>query len=394
MNAIERPERLHALARHARHRQRALGRARRRDRRVQGRGLRPGDRRDRGHRPGRRRDRAARRRLALRDDAGVRRREPAREDRHARLRRLRRDQQVRPRAAPRTRCATCASSCSATARLSRTAPEDDAGVRHHRLALQRRRRHRALPRGRREARERLKRQAGHAAEAARARFLRGTRRRAAEARSATSPRSPRRVRGYHQHADEQSRLARERQQLEATQAMLGKQRCRSSTRCSQSKNRSTPQAQKLLESWPKTVKAYSGDEHVVKVRGKEIRTRAHHAPRSPARKVPKVALPRTRTTASCCAGACARTCRASSRSPPACSRFKRENEDPTRMFAGEGDPFRTNRRFHLLSQRHAGEAPVDRVRLGDALRLRPGRAARHLRQGRQLAASRSPRSTT
>ncbi|TMH16269.1 MAG: methylmalonyl-CoA mutase, partial [Betaproteobacteria bacterium] len=30
--------------------------------------------------------------------------------------------------------------------------------------------------------------------------------------------------------------------------------------------------------------------------------------------------------------------------------FKRDNEDPTRMFAGEGDPFRTNRRFHLLSK--------------------------------------------
>jgi len=30
--------------------------------------------------------------------------------------------------------------------------------------------------------------------------------------------------------------------------------------------------------------------------------------------------------------------------------FKRENEDPTRMFAGEGDPFRTNKRFHLLSR--------------------------------------------
>jgi methylmalonyl-CoA mutase len=30
--------------------------------------------------------------------------------------------------------------------------------------------------------------------------------------------------------------------------------------------------------------------------------------------------------------------------------FKRENEDPTRMFAGEGDPFRTNRRSHLLSK--------------------------------------------
>ena len=30
--------------------------------------------------------------------------------------------------------------------------------------------------------------------------------------------------------------------------------------------------------------------------------------------------------------------------------FKRENEDPARMFAGEGDAFRTNRRFHLLSE--------------------------------------------
>jgi methylmalonyl-CoA mutase len=30
--------------------------------------------------------------------------------------------------------------------------------------------------------------------------------------------------------------------------------------------------------------------------------------------------------------------------------LKRDNEDPARMFAGEGDPFRTNKRFHLLSE--------------------------------------------
>ena len=30
--------------------------------------------------------------------------------------------------------------------------------------------------------------------------------------------------------------------------------------------------------------------------------------------------------------------------------FKRDTEDPARMFAGEGDPFRTNRRFHMLSE--------------------------------------------
>ena len=37
--------------------------------------------------------------------------------------------------------------------------------------------------------------------------------------------------------------------------------------------------------------------------------------------------------------------------------FKREGEDPARMFAGEGDAFRTNRRFHLLSE----HAPAKRL---------------------------------
>jgi methylmalonyl-CoA mutase N-terminal domain/subunit len=64
--------------------------------------------------------------------------------------------------------------------------------------------------------------------------------------------------------------------------------------------------------------------------------------------------------------------------------FKREGEDPTRMFAGEGDAFRTNRRFKLVSEGHAGQAPVHRLRLGHAVRQRPRPAARHLRQGGQL----------
>ena len=54
------------------------------------------------------------------------------------------------------------------------------------------------------------------------------------------------------------------------------------------------------------------------------------------------------------------------------------------MFAGEGTPERTNRRFHYLSAGPAGGAAVDGVRLGDAVRRGPARAPRHLRQGRQL----------
>ncbi len=66
------------------------------------------------HRPGRLGDRRHLRPVALRDDPRVRRSHPAREDRHARLRRLRRDQQVRPPAGAGRRCATSASSTVAT----------------------------------------------------------------------------------------------------------------------------------------------------------------------------------------------------------------------------------------------------------------------------------------
>ena len=64
--------------------------------------------------------------------------------------------------------------------------------------------------------------------------------------------------------------------------------------------------------------------------------------------------------------------------------FKREGEDPTRMFAGEGDAFRTNQPLQARLRRHAGAPPVHRLRFGHALRLRPGSAPGHLRQGRQF----------
>ncbi len=63
--------------------------------------------------------------------------------------------------------------------------------------------------------------------------------------------------------------------------------------------------------------------------------------------------------------------------------YRREEEDPTRMFAGEGAPERTNRRFHYLAHGH-GAAAVDRVRLDHALRRGSRHAPGHLRPHRQL----------
>ena len=151
-------------------------------RRLQGGRLRPRHRRDLGHRPGRRGDRPARRRLALRDDARVRRGHAAREDRHARLRRRRGDQQVRPQGRGR-RAARRAQAGAAQPRALPRGARGDAGVRHHRLALQRRRRDRALPRARRGARgQGAVARARHAGEDGRAPLDRPARHRAAGAR--------------------------------------------------------------------------------------------------------------------------------------------------------------------------------------------------------------------
>src|SRR6267142_1905508 len=99
------------------------------------------------------------------------------------------------------------------------------------------------------------------------------------------------VRGYHAHIGQQSQLARERQQLRATQAMLGKDDADIGALIEEKDAALVTEAKKLIDGWPKTVKAYSGDEQVVKVRGKELRTRLTSTSLS-GTKVPKVALPR------------------------------------------------------------------------------------------------------
>ncbi|MGW6898930.1 fused isobutyryl-CoA mutase/GTPase IcmF [Streptomyces sp. NPDC054919] len=108
-------------------------------------------------------------------------------------------------------------------------------------------------------------------------------------------------------------------------------------------------ARRLLEDWPQTVKAYSGDELVVTVRERELRTALTRESLSGSR-IPRVALPRYTDH-----GELLRFLRGENlpgRFPFTAGvfSFKREGEDPARMFAGEGDPKRTNQRFHYLSK--------------------------------------------
>ncbi len=155
------------------------------------------------------------------------------------------------------------------------------------------------------------------------------------------------VRGYHVHLASQAALARERQQLSATKAMLGS-KVPELEALLESKVLDR-EAKKLLDTWPEVVKSYSGDEQVVKVRGKELRTHLTHTSLS-GTKVPKVALPRFEDHGELLRWRMRENLPGEFPYTAGVFHFKRENEDPTRMFAGEGDPFRTNRRFHLLSK--------------------------------------------
>ena len=160
------------------------------------------------------------------------------------------------------------------------------------------------------------------------------------------------VRSYHGHARQQAGLARERQQLIAAKAMLlkaGKEARELDSLIDEKNSALDARARKLLEMWPETLKAYSGDEYVVKIRGREIRTRLTHTTLS-GTKVPKVALPRYEDHGEILRWQLRENVPGSFPFTAGVFAFKRENEDPTRMFAGEGDAFRTNKRFHLLSK--------------------------------------------
>jgi methylmalonyl-CoA mutase len=101
--------------------------------------------------------------------------------------------------------------------------------------------------------------------------------------------------------------------------------------------------------WPITQQAYAGDEYVVKIRDKEIRTGLTYETLS-GTKIRKVALPKFGDEGETLRYLMKENVPGSFPYTAGVFAFKRENEDPTRMFAGEGDAFRTNRRFKKVSE--------------------------------------------
>ncbi|NBQ90401.1 MAG: methylmalonyl-CoA mutase [Betaproteobacteria bacterium] len=164
------------------------------------------------------------------------------------------------------------------------------------------------------------------------------------------------VRGYKRRVAHQVRLAREVQQLREAARMLSvdkpdKPRAAEAALDLASKREAElgPDARKLLNQWPDMQKAYAGDEYVVKIRDKEVRTALTHTTLS-GNKIRKVALPQYEDHGEVLKWLMLENVPGSFPYTAGTFAFKREGEDPTRMFAGEGDAFRTNRRFKVVSE--------------------------------------------
>jgi methylmalonyl-CoA mutase len=165
------------------------------------------------------------------------------------------------------------------------------------------------------------------------------------------------VRDYHERVQTQSQLARERQQLIASKSMLDLNSKDSSVLdelIAAKDNAMDEKAKRLLDAWPQLKSDYAKDEYVVKVRDSELHTALFRTSLS-GTKISRVALPNYQDHGQLLQWLLLENVPGRFPFTAGVFRFKRESEDPTRMFAGEGDAFRTNRRFKQLSDHSAAK---------------------------------------
>ena len=157
------------------------------------------------------------------------------------------------------------------------------------------------------------------------------------------------VRGYHAETARQAEAVQRVQRLTAVRRELtGEPAAAVAALMQQAEADVTDESRELVEGWRTVVEAYSGDVRVVRIRDRELETWLTRKSLS-GNTIPRVALPRYTDH-----GELLRFLREENLPgyfpfTAGVFAFKREEEDPARMFAGEGDPFRTNRRFRLLS---------------------------------------------
>jgi methylmalonyl-CoA mutase len=155
-------------------------------------------------------------------------------------------------------------------------------------------------------------------------------------------------RGINAQVEELAELAARLQHLDAAIKILGENEELQNT-YEQTHKELGPEALELLESWDERIEGITSENFSYEVRGREI-TGSNYRETLSHQKVPKIAPPRMSGWGERLRFLMMENLPGSYPYTGGVFPYRREGEDPIRMFAGEGPPERTNRRFHYLSQ--------------------------------------------
>jgi isobutyryl-CoA mutase len=161
------------------------------------------------------------------------------------------------------------------------------------------------------------------------------------------------IRSYNTWTQKQSETAHRLQSLKESAAMLEEHNKAHELHVlqdliSREQRKLDPLAWDIIEGWEEKKKLYKDPFYVFRVRDKEIKVATHTESLSHLQ-IPKVSLPAYRSWGEIVRWSLKENVPGEFPFAAGVFPFKREEEDPTRMFAGEGGPERTNRRFHYVS---------------------------------------------
>ena len=158
------------------------------------------------------------------------------------------------------------------------------------------------------------------------------------------------VRNYNNWAEEQSDLAQKLYNLKCSQEILDDENSKETLKQKYEEIELELDGfnKKIIDNWEDKKKLYKDDYYFFKVRDKEIKIATHTESLSHLQ-IPKISLPSYKAWGDILRWNLKENVPGEFPYAAGVFPFKREGEDPTRMFAGEGGPERTNKRFHYVS---------------------------------------------
>ena len=159
------------------------------------------------------------------------------------------------------------------------------------------------------------------------------------------------IRKYDEWVDHQSNVANDLFALTRSKKIVEKSELKKEleTHIEVTEKKLNPENQEILKNWSSKKGNYSGDSFSYHVRGKEIKVETKTESLSHL-KIPKISMPNFEGWGDVLRWSLQENVPGEFPYTAGVFPFKRANEDPTRMFAGEGGPERTNARFHYVSK--------------------------------------------